>query len=294
MLMLDFTLDYKFIVMNNSDRAIVMFAIGEKYLKSFNETFRPSIERYARKINTETIVVEELIRPSSKKIYWQRLVMFSHPVISKYDKVLMVDSDIYITKHARNIFDVVGERPWGICKNNAYDLPTLALTDISCYEDCPKKNRPSFLTNSGMYVISKSYQNNLEKIYAENQIREARGYDMGPISYFLLNDKNGVILSSEFNTIVVSYIEKYGCALSSILKMYDSASFIHFAANKWHSIFIFVRWFDTTEFYLSKRLVRFLGRRQFDFITAPAFKIFQHLVGIYNYRFRKFFSKSSV
>lgn len=272
-------------------KAIVAFAVGDEYKKNFNQTFRPSVERYAKKINTDLIIVDNIIRPSKSKIYWQRFLMFSHPQISKCSKVLMVDSDIYITKHAKNIFSAVGDYPWGATKNNAYDLPGLAETDQLCFESCPQENRPDFLLNGGVYVISSSYKNDLEGLYEEYSIKEHRGYDMGPLSYFLLNEKNGIILSPEFNTIVISYIQKYGCSLSSILRMYDSASFIHFAASKWRSVFIFIKWFDTTNSEMAKKLVRFFGKRQFDFITEPLFRFFQRCVGMYNYRIKKYFSK---
>jgi hypothetical protein len=113
---------------------------------------------------------------------------------------------------------------------------------------------------------------------------------MGPLSYLLLNEKNGIILSPEFNTIAISYIQKYGCGLSSILKMYDTASFIHFAASKWRSVFYFIKWFDTTESNTAKKIVRFLGNKRFDPVTSFAFKLAQRGIGIYNYRFRKYFS----
>lgn len=276
--------------MDKGKKTIVMLGVGEEYLKNFNETFRPSIEAYAKRIRVPTIVIEEVICPSKTRIYWQRFLLFSHPRVAENEKILMLDSDIYITKHAKNIFDAVGNYPWGICKNNAYDLPKLAITDMYCYEDCPEENRPDFLTNSGMYVISKEYKDSLEKIYNQNQIKEARGFDMGPLSYLLLNDGKGIILPPEFNTLVVSYIEKYGCSLSSVLKMYDDNSFLHFAASKWRSIFYFVRWFDTTDSEFAKRIVRFFGRNEFNFITSRLFKIFQWSFGVYGYRFKKYFS----
>lgn len=276
--------------MNYGNRAIILFAVGKEYLNNFNRTFRPSVEQYAQKINTTTVIVDQIIKPSSSQIYWQRFLMFSHPEVAKYKKVLMIDSDIYITKHAKDIFDAIRESPWGATKNNAYDLPKLAGTDLLCFESCPVENRPKFLLNGGVYVISQSYKKDLERLYEQYSIKEHRGYDMGPLSYFLLNEKRGIILPPEFNTIVLSYIEKYGCALSSILKMYDDNSFLHFAASKWHSVFIFIKWFDNTESSLAKKIVRFLGKKQFDFITAPIFKLFQCFVGVYNYRFKKYFS----
>lgn len=269
--------------------AIVAFAVGEEYKKNFNQTFRPSVEQYAENINTELIIVDQIIQPSKSKIYWQRFLMFSHPQISQYSRVLMVDSDVYITKHAKNIFNAVGKYPWGATKNNAYDLPELSKTDKLCFESCPKENRPNFLLNGGVYVISSSYKNDLERLYKEYSIKEHRGYDMGPLSYFLLNENKGIVLPPEFNTIVISYLQKYGCSLSVILKMYDSASFIHFAASKWRSVFLFIKWFDTTDSEIIKKIIRFFGKKSFDPFTSLAFKVAQRLVGIYNYRFRKYF-----
>lgn len=273
-------------------RAIVLLAVGEKYRKHFNETFRPSVERYAEKISTSTIVIEDVIRPSPYQIYWQRFLMFSHPKVSLCDRVLMIDSDIYITKHAKDIFDVVGSYPWGACKNNAYDIPRYAKSDMDCFASCPVENRPSFLLNGGVYVISRTYKDDLERLYEEYAPKEGVGYDMGPLSYFLLNEKKGIVLPPEFDTLVAPYLEKYGHSLSSVLEMYDSASFLHFAASKWRSVFLFIRWFDTTHSNLAKKVVRFFGQKKFDFLTSILIALFQRIVGMYTYRLEKYFLKS--
>lgn len=279
-----------YVYMNTDKRGIVLLAVGEVYRKNFNETFRPSVERYAEKISTQTIIIEEVIRPSPYKIYWQRFLMFSHPKVSLCEKVLMIDSDIYITKHAKNIFDAVSEHPWGACKNNAYDIPRYVESDMNCFESTPLENRPGFLLNGGVYVISKAYKENLERLYEEYAPKEGVGYDMGPLSYFLLNDKKGIILPPEFDTIVSPYLEKYGHSLSSVLEMYDSSSFLHFAASKWKSVFLFIRWFDTTQSSTAKKIVRFFGQKKFDFLTAPLIALLQRIVGSYTYRFKKYFS----
>ncbi len=276
---------------NKGQFAVVTFATGKEYQKNFSKTFRPSLERYAQKINKEFIVIGDFIRPSSKHTFWQRLLMFENPEIAKYDKVLMVDADIYITKHAKNIFDAVGDKPWGIAPNNAYNLPEYAITDLYYYNDCPKENRPAFACNCGMYVISRSYQEDLAKVYEEYSEKESRGYESGPLNYFLLNENRGIILSSEFNTLVSMYIKKYGHSLSSILKMYDDNSFLHFAASKWRSVFYFIKWLDTTESTTAKKIVRFFGKKDFDPITSVVFSLAQRAVGIYGYRIKKYFSK---
>lgn len=277
--------------MEQEKRAIVTFASDKEYLENFNKTFRPSVERYAQKIEKDLIIVTAYIRPSPRRAFWQRLVMFSHPEVSKYDKVLMIDADIYITKHAKNVFDAVGMYPWGIAKNNAYDLPKYATGDLKYYDDCPTENRPTFAGNGGMYVISRSYKDELEKIYDEYHLKESRGYEVGPLCYFLFNEGKGIILPPEFNTLVLAYMEKYGHSLSSVMRMYDEASFLHFAAGQWHFLFLFLKWFDTTNAITLKKIVRFFAKKKFDSITGPFIAFAQRCVGSYEYRFQKYFTR---
>ena len=59
--------------------AIVIFVIGDKYLQSFNNKFKASVESYCQKYNYELIILSHLIRQEenmdSKKFYWQRLLI---------------------------------------------------------------------------------------------------------------------------------------------------------------------------------------------------------------------------
>jgi hypothetical protein len=272
----------------NKNTAIVTFVVGKKYLESFNETFGPSIRQYAKKIGREFVSVSDFIVPTSKHPSWQKLMIFKSELLSGYDRVLIVDGDIYITRHAKDIFEVIGERPWGIVKNNPYDLASFAKSDLTLYKYCPLENRPDFVVNGGMFMISREYQHGLEKIFHTQE--EQVCYEQGPLSYFLLNDARGVVLPPLFNTVVSSYIEAYGCGLSVVLRMYDEASFLHFAASKWRSLFIFIRWFDTTDSDVAKKIVRFFGQKKFDFLTAPLITLLQRMMGSYTYRFKKYFS----
>ncbi len=273
--------------MSPNDQAIVVFTIGKKYYEEFNKTFRSSIERFAKKIGRELIIVEDYIFPSTKHPSWQKLVMFSHPKIAKYDKVLMVDADIFITNHAKDIFSVVGDRPWAAAKNNAYDIPRLKISDVTLYKNCPPDNRPEFVVNCGMFMVSKSYQADMERIFQEYD--EQICYEQGPFSYFLLNDKKGIVLSSEFNTIAHSYIEKYGKSLFSILSMYEQASFIHYTASKHKSVFYFLKWFDQVQSVYTKKIVYFFGNKRFDLVTRVVFDFWESCIGIYNYRIKRLF-----
>ncbi len=271
------------------NQAIVVFAIGDKYFKEFSRTFRPSFERYARKISIPLIISEKQLQETTKHPSWQKLLVFKHPTVSQCEKIMIIDGDMYITKHAQNIFSVCANVSWAACRNNAYNLSDLAKSDLDLYRFCSSTNRPNFVVNCGMFIISHFYKDSIEKIFKEQ--KEQTCYEQGPLSYFLINQPGGKILPPEFNTIVSSYVDNYGCSLSSILKMYQSASFLHFAASKWRSIFYFIRWLDTTESEFLKKCVFFCGKKRFDFLTSRMFKLFERFLGVYNYRVKRLFSK---
>lgn len=269
---------------------MLVMAIGEKFLSYYNKKFRESHERFAQKIGRKLVVISEFIESFPGKYpAWQRLLMFRHPEIAKYDKVLVVDADIYITKHARNPLEVCGDKPWGVVKNNPYNLPSLEKTDLELYNFCPKENRPSFQLNLGMYVISKVYQPIWERLFYESP--EQPCYENGPLSYFLLNEGKGMILPAEFNTMVTPYREAFGYGLSAILKMYRENSFIHFAGGIHRPILALVRYIDTHENSVFTKFIYFLGQEKFDKYTEKMIAIAQKVVSAFNYHIKRRLSK---
>jgi hypothetical protein len=48
--------------------ALITCAIGDKYLQFYNLHFRPSQERFAKKINQPLVVIEDYIDPSELAI----------------------------------------------------------------------------------------------------------------------------------------------------------------------------------------------------------------------------------
>jgi hypothetical protein len=274
---------------SGTKEVILVMAIGEKYLNFYNNNFRESHERFAKKINRELVVLSEFIESFPGKYpAWQRLLMFRHPKIAPYDKVLMIDADIYITRHARNPFEVCGDKPWGVVHNNPYNLASLAKSDLELYAFCPKENRPNYQLNLGMYVISKQYQPVWERLFYESP--EQPCYENGPLSYFLINEGKGMILPPEFNTLTSPYREAFGNGLSTVIKMYDENSFIHFAGGIHWPILWIIRYIDTHQNPITK-LLRFLGQRRYDKITEKAIESAHKLVSAYNYHIKKRFSK---
>lgn len=269
--------------------AIVTMAIGDKYLRFYDKTFRKSQERYAKGLGIDFKVVTDMVVPSPKHPSWQKLLLFTLPDFSDRQSLLFMDADIYVTRHARDIFKAVGNRPWGIAKNNAYDLASLSITDQQLYLRCPASNRPSFVVNCGMFVVTPSYRDRFKSIFQSNE--EQPCYEQGPLSYFFLNENKGLVLDSEFNTIVISYLEAHGRGLSSVLQMYASSSFIHFTAGKHRSVFYFVKWFDGVDSRLVKRSIYYFAHKRFDPFTASLFRFSDRCIGIYGFRIKRFFDR---
>ncbi|MFA6404800.1 MAG: hypothetical protein WCW03_02265 [Candidatus Paceibacterota bacterium] len=267
----------------------VTLAIGKKYLDNFNREFRGSFEMFAERHNLEFVVVDEFIKQSDKRAPWQKLLIFDHPRVAPYNRVMFMDADIYITKHAHNPFDVVGNKPWGIVDNNVYNLDFLKKTDPDLYKFCPKENRPDKLINSGVFIVTKEIKPIMEMIY--NDYPEQQCCDNGPLSYHLLNDGRGILMPAEFNTVVFCYRYAYGWGLSKILKMYHENSFIHFAGNKGMMLLPMIRYIDTHEKTFLKSIIYFLGKESFDPITAFLFDWFGKIQAAYRYHINRRFIK---
>jgi hypothetical protein len=275
--------------------AVVTLAIGEKYLAEFNRRFRPYFERYADRIGAELVVIDGFIEKSDKRAPWQKLLLFDHPDVRKYDRAMFMDGDIYITRHASNPFDVCGDKPWAICDDNPYDLPWLWEADKELYRYCPPENRPSRMLNSGVYIVDKSIKPLLEHVYRDYP--EQHCCDNGPLSYHLLNDTDadgqlrGVVLSSEYNRVVATYRNAFGKGLSVILRMIRESSFIHFAGNKGYVFLPFIKWVDNGNDSFLKRFIFWLGQEKFDGVTASLIRLIEKIYAIYNYHVKRKFMK---
>jgi hypothetical protein len=85
-------------------KALVTFAIGEKYQKEF-QNFKPSCERYFEKYGWDFIEVKELFEPVDERrfIICQKLLIACQEWSKKYDMVAWVDSDMWITDNCPEI-----------------------------------------------------------------------------------------------------------------------------------------------------------------------------------------------
>jgi len=99
--------------------AIIIFTLGDRYEKMF-EVFKPSVEKYCKKYDIEFIQLKEY-RPGEPFDYnWKTLVV-TEEWCKKYERVAVIDADIYISENALNIFDGIPDGKIGITRESTYN-----------------------------------------------------------------------------------------------------------------------------------------------------------------------------
>lgn len=93
--------------------AIVIFCVGDRYIKQFNSTFRVSVQGYCDKHKYDLIILDKMIDEESgpfnkKKFFYQRLLVADK--FSQYDYVVTMDSDMFINENAPAFPDVPGDK----------------------------------------------------------------------------------------------------------------------------------------------------------------------------------------
>jgi hypothetical protein len=82
--------------------AIVVFVVGDRYIKSFEAKFKKTLQYYCQKHQYDLIILTEPIRYENnfdrKKFFWQRLLIADK--FKDYDFVISLDSDIYVNPHS--------------------------------------------------------------------------------------------------------------------------------------------------------------------------------------------------
>ena len=223
------------------NEALVTCAIGDKYLQYYNLHFRSSQERFAKKIGRPLVVIEDYIDTSELAIQkhpaWQKLLIFNAPQLKQFNRLCWLDVDIYVTRDSQNPFDFVGQSEWGAVVNNPDNYPKLAKSDLNLYANCPQKNRPNYLLNTGFFVVNReNHQDTLEYVY--KSYSEQPCYENGPLSYHLLNTPNGKELPRSFNELTANIrLANYKSIISelrnviTIYKLVKKSNFIHFAGG---------------------------------------------------------------
>lgn len=131
-------------------KAIVTISIGELYSKISNIT-HPSIRAYAEKVGADFLIIDKTDYP-----FPHYAKCHLKDILSKYDRIAYIDSDIIISPIAPNIFDIVPEDKLGLFEEGKFGGRYEAFIQyLSQYNIVPDK--VSYF-NTGVIVASKIHK----------------------------------------------------------------------------------------------------------------------------------------
>jgi len=198
--------------------AIVILAIGEKYINSFNLYFRNSVEKYCNKYNYHLIVLNELIKyednMNSKKILWQKMLIPEK--YEQYDYVVVMDSDIYVSNNAPclPLEDIPGGKVAGsnerkyfgnyewrqkIQEKNGWEK-----TGIDWYKISNENKNYDDHLNSGFMIYQPKYHGEIIKKLYDDNIDNYEKYHQGDqsiLSIFLIDNDLIYWLDQRYNRV---------------------------------------------------------------------------------------------
>ncbi|MCF8481379.1 MAG: hypothetical protein K9H25_13170 [Rhodospirillum sp.] len=113
-------------------QALVTLAIGQRYEGTFRAICEPGWRAYADAIGCDLIVFTEPLDDSerawARSPAWQKLLVFSHPAILKYDAICYADSDILINPNSPSLFEAFQPNSVGLVRTeNPTELQTFRL-----------------------------------------------------------------------------------------------------------------------------------------------------------------------
>lgn len=224
-----------------NSKAIVTLALGQKYLKEWQNFCQANWQYYAEKHGYDIICIENPLdiseRAGKRSPSWQKCLILSQDWSQNYEQIVWVDADIMISPHAPCIVQGVPVSKVGVVDLYATPTPEIYakyLADI--YEYLMAKNIP-FINNrtpqefyknyglncqfnqvvqAGVMVLSPQYHRHiLEKTYFEYEDKGSAqwNYEMRPLSYELIKAKCVKWIDPRFNFLWSIYQYVYASEL---------------------------------------------------------------------------------
>jgi hypothetical protein len=221
-------------------KAIVTLAIGEKYIKLFDQFCRKNWTNYCKKYDFDLIVIKKYLDGSDRAIKrspaWQKLLICSQDWSIKYDHLVWIDADILI--NYENADDICKNIPinkisaveaWSIPNRRVHDISLKRLYNywdkvgieyINNFEpDLYYKKRGIFTGNgieavmqTGVFACSPTYHKDLfEHIYYSYEDTHGAewNYEMPAMSYEIIKNNLQNWIIPEFNYCVTDIASAY-------------------------------------------------------------------------------------
>lgn len=226
---------------------LVTMAIGEQYLKNYNEKFRPSQEAYAKKQGYDFRVITEFLDDKIKHwstISFNKILVCNQPWSYEYDFVIFIDADVYINPESPPIHSCVdfGDKI-GIVdeytqpnRQRRIEIQRKQNWETSAtvyYHLCGFYINTNLMLNTGVLVMQPKkhalFLQNIYNKYVLKSINHPRGfhYEQSSIGYELQKHEMFVVLPNTFNALWFLYkYENHELTLKDFSKQ---VYFLHFA-----------------------------------------------------------------
>ncbi len=135
--------------------AVITLTIGD-FFKEMSKITHPYIKAYAEKIGADFIIIDEC-KISKTTPHWEKFQLLEY--LSKYDRVLYIDTDVLIKKDCPNLFDIVPEDKLGAFNEAPFtERRDIAIERISDDYDYKNFQWNGKYYNSGVLVLSKKHR----------------------------------------------------------------------------------------------------------------------------------------
>lgn len=192
---------------------VLTICTGEKYQK-LAELTHPTLKSYAEKINADFLVIDKSNKTSS---HWEKFQIYD--LLTKYERILFIDTDIIVRADSPNLFDIVPKDSLGMFD----EAPFTPERQYSLMEACkdyniklPQWNGKYY--NTGVMVISRIHR----EVFNHPGKEIFNFYEQGYL--------NAIIHKLEIKTFILPYQFNRMTCLDSITGEERFASyFIHYA-----------------------------------------------------------------
>ena len=230
---------------------LITIAIGENYLKRYNELFRESHENYAKKNNYDFKVITELLDKNheyKEAISFNKILVCDQEWSYNYDIIIYVDADIFINRRSPSLHDYMNYKgKIGIVDEFNQPHKRLRLSEDARRVGAWIKNPEEYyreygfeiktdkLLNTGVLVMEpREHGKMLREIY-DKYVDRARGntkcfhIEQASIGYELQVRNKYEIIPNEFNLVWALY--KYYNSSIKLENCFKCNYFIHFAGQ---------------------------------------------------------------
>ncbi len=140
--------------------AILTISLGNRPFLNYN---KKTMEAYARKCGCKLITVTKWNSPANLDNINFIKVIIIHHYLNLYDRLIYFDDTVFVTPHAKNLFNIVPEKSIGAFKEHLlFPRKDIVNHFIKYYRQFDKskiavKNNP-LMINSGVMILSKIHR----------------------------------------------------------------------------------------------------------------------------------------